>query len=148
MKALHQVCLSLLVAMSVLALIGCGVSKEEHERAVTELSRVKAELDKTVIELNNTKKDLAQAMSRNAGLEQAFSEVQAKLKSASAGAAATMSTAAQDLQAKVKNLTSENAALKQMIDKLKQDYGEIQKKLGGGVQSPAPQMPGGLPKKP
>jgi hypothetical protein len=35
----------------------------------------------------------------------------------------------------VNNMTGENADLKNMIQKLKSEYAEIQKKLGGGMES-------------
>jgi predicted nuclease with TOPRIM domain len=54
---------------------------------------------------------------------------------------------ATDLRAKVESLTGENANLKGMLDKLKAEYAEIQKKLGG-LQSPTKELPTGLPKKP
>jgi hypothetical protein len=48
----------------------------------------------------------------------------------------------------VEGLTGENANLKGMLEKLKAEYAEIQKKLGGGAQMPTQQLPAGLPKKP
>ena len=55
---------------------------------------------------------------------------------------------AQELWTMVNNLTGENADLKNMIEKLKSEYAELQKKLGGGMESSAPQLPAGLPKTP
>lgn len=129
-----------LAAVSVLMLAGCGVSKEEHEKVVNELKKTKA--------------DLAQALSKSTNLERSLGEVQAQIKSQTKGFADAMSREAQeklaaaqkqmnDLQAKVKSLTGENDKLKEMLNKLKTEYAEIQKKLGGGVELPA-----GLPKMP
>lgn len=169
MKALKRVLTFLVVTLAVLALVGCGVSKEEHEKAVSELSKTKAEL--------------AQAKTKMADMEKSLSDAQAKLKSqamqppapaakpAAVEKPAAVDTGTQDklaaaqkeaadLRAKVDSLTGENANLKGMLDKLKAEYAEIQKKLGGGVpgvQAPAakvpatpaaPQLPAGLPKKP
>ena len=169
MKALKQVLTFLVVTLAVIGLVGCGVSKEEHEKAVSELSKTKA--------------DLAQAKTKMADMDKSLSEAQAKLKSqamqppppaekpAEAEKPAAVDTGTQDklaaaqkeaadLRAKVDSLTGENASLKGMLDKLKAEYADIQKKLGGGVpgvQTPAPQLPAspaapqlpaGLPKKP
>jgi septal ring factor EnvC (AmiA/AmiB activator) len=170
MKAVRRVLTFFFVALAVIALVGCGVSKEEHEKAVSELSKTKAEL--------------AQASTKMADMEKSLSDAQAKLKSqamqpspppvekpAAAEKPAAVDTGMQDklaaaqkeasdLRAKVDSLTGENASLKGMLDKLKTEYAEIQKKLGGGVpgvQTPspqvpatpaAPQVPAGLPKKP
>jgi uncharacterized protein (DUF3084 family) len=159
MKALTQVLTWFFVALAVMALVGCGVSKEDYEKTVSELSKTKA--------------DLAQAKTKIAEVEKSLSEAQAKLKSqamqpapaerpAAVEKPAAVDTGTQDklaaaqkeaadLRAKVDSLTGENANLKGMLDKLKAEYAEIQKKLGGGVpgvQTPAPQVPAGLPKKP
>jgi predicted nuclease with TOPRIM domain len=156
MKALKGVLTFFCVTLAVIALVGCGVSKEEHE--------------KTVSELNKTKADLAQARTKMADVEKSLSEAQAQLKSqaktpspaespAVAEKPGTVDTGMQDklaaaqketsdLRAKVESLTGENANLKGMLDKLKAEYVDIQKKLGGGVQTPTPQLPTGLPKKP
>jgi len=158
MKAFQHLFLSILVAASVLALSGCGVSEEQHGKAVTELGRVKAELDKTMAELKKTEADLAQAVSKNAALEKSLGEAQAQIRSESKGSAAAISSAAQDklaasqkqvsdLQAQVKSLSRENSNLKILLEKLQAEYAEIQKKLGGGVQLPTQQLPAGLPKK-
>src|SRR5512136_2052955 len=169
MKTLTRMLTFFFVTLAVIALVGCGVSKEEHEKAVSELNKTKAEL--------------AQANAKVAEMEKSLTEAQAKLKSqamqppppaakptavekpaaADTGMhdklAASQKEAA-DLRAKVDSLTGENANLKGMLDKLKAEYAEIQKKLGGGVpgvQTPAPrvpaapavpQVPAGLPKKP
>jgi prefoldin subunit 5 len=150
MNASNKVLMSILVTFGIIALVGCGVSKEEHEKAVSELNKTKAEL--------------AQAKTKMADMEKSLSEAQAQLKSqaekpAVAEKPGTVDTGVQDklaaaqkeaadLRAKVKSLTGENANLKGMLDKLKAEYAEIQKKLGGGVQTPTQQLPAGLPKKP
>ena len=43
------------VALAVIVLVGCGVSKEEHEKALSELSK--------------TKEELAQAKTKMGGME-------------------------------------------------------------------------------
>ena len=157
MKALKRALTFLFVTLAIIALVGCGVSKEEHEKAVSELGKTKAEL--------------AQAKTKMADMEKSLSEAQAQLKSQAmqpppaaekaavaekTGAAdtgtqdklAAAQKEATDLRAKVDSLTGENANLKDMLDKLKAEYAEIQKKLGAGVQAPTQQLPAGLPKTP
>ena len=156
MKALRQMLTCFFVALAVMALVGCGVSKEDYEKTVSELSKTKA--------------DLAQANTKIAEMEKSLSEAQAQLKSqpkepspaeksAAVEKPAAVDTGMQDklaaaqkeatdLRAKVDSLTGENANLKGMLEKLKAEYAEIRKKLGGGVQAPTQQLPAGLPKKP
>jgi prefoldin subunit 5 len=150
MNATKKALMSILVTLGIIALVGCGVSKEEHEKAVSELNKTKAEL--------------AQAKTKMADMEKSLSEAQAQLKSQAEKAAVAEKPAAvdtgtedklaaaqkeaTDLRAKVESLTGENANLKGMLDKLKAEYAQIQKKLGGGVQAPTQQLPAGLPKKP
>ncbi len=66
MKALTRVLTFFFVALAVIAMVGCGVSKEDHEKTVSELSKTKA--------------DLAQAKTKIAELEKALSEAQAQRK--------------------------------------------------------------------
>lgn len=156
MKVLTRVLTFVFVASAVIALAGCGASKEDYDKAVSELSKTKAEL--------------AQATTKMAEMEKSLSEAQAKLKSqamqptpaekpAAVEQPAAVDTGMQnnlaaaqkeaaDLRAKVDSLTGENADLKGMLEKLKAEYAEIQKKLGGAVPAPTQQVPAGLPKKP
>ena len=156
MKALTRMLTFFFVTLAVIALVGCGVSKEDYE--------------KTVSELTKTKTDLAQAKTKIAEIEKSLSEAQAQLKSqpkepspAEMPAAVEKPAAgdtgmqdklaaaqkeATDLRAKVESLTGENANLQSMLEKLKAEYAEIQKKLGGGVPAPTQQLPAGLPTKP
>ena len=127
MKAFKQVLMSVSVTLVIVALVGCGVSEEEHEKTLAELDKVKAEL--------------AQANAKIAEMEKsevADTGMQDKLAAAQ--------KAANNLRAKVKSLTGENANLQNMLKKLKAQYAEIQKKLEG-LQSPIKELPAVLPKK-
>ena len=142
MNTSKKVLMSILVTLGIIALVGCGVSKQDYEKAVSELNKTKAEL--------------AQATTKIADMEKALNEAQAQLKSQPGkpspaekpavaekpGTVASQKEGA-DCQAKVDSLTKENASLKALIDKLKAEYAELQKKLGGATQ----QLPSGLPKK-
>jgi predicted nucleic acid-binding Zn-ribbon protein len=156
MNASNKVLMSILVTFAIIALAGCGVSKEEHEKAVSELNKTKAELAQAETKMADMAKSLNEA---RAQLKRQAKESSPAEKPAAAEKPGTVDTGMQDklaaaqkeatdLRAKVESLTGENANLKGMLDKLKAEYAEIQKKLGGGVQTPTPQIPGGLPKKP
>ena len=141
MNASNKVLMLILVTFGIIALVGCGGSKQDYEKAVSEL--------------NKTKADLAQANAKMADMEKSLNEAQAKLKSqaekpspaekpAVAGKPGTVASQKEtaDCQAKVDSLTKENSSLKAMLDKLKAEYAALQKKLGGATQ----QLPSGLPK--
>ena len=150
MNASKKVLMSILVTFGIIALISCGVSKEDHE--------------KTVSELNKTKAELAQANTKMADMEKSLNEAQAQLKSQAGKPSpaekpavaekpgkvdtgtqdklAASQKEATDCRAKVETLTKENSNLKALLDKLKAEMAEVQKKLGGATQ----QLPSGLPK--
>ncbi|MCI0422370.1 MAG: hypothetical protein L0312_24635, partial [Acidobacteria bacterium] len=69
MKALTRMLTFSFVALAVIAMVGCGVSKDDY--------------DKTVSELSKTKADLAQAKTKIAELEKSLSEAQAQQKALS-----------------------------------------------------------------
>jgi lipid-binding SYLF domain-containing protein len=69
MKTLARLVPFSFVAFAVIAMVGCGVSKDDH--------------DKTVAELSKTKADLAQAQTKIADLEKALNDAQAQQKAAS-----------------------------------------------------------------
>jgi hypothetical protein len=118
MKALKHFSMLVAAMVAVVALVGCGVSKEEHEKAVSELSKTKAEL--------------AQAKTKMADMQKSVGEAQAQLKSqAKAPSPAEQPAVAEkpgmvdtgmqdkiaaaqketsDLRAKVESLTGENAS--------------------------------------
>lgn len=137
MKASNKVLMLILVTFGILALVSCGGSKGDYEKVVSELNKAKA--------------DLAQANTKIADMEKALNEAQAQLKSQAEkpspavaekpGAVASQKETA-DCQAKVDSLTKENSSLKAMLDKLKAEFAELQKKLGGTT----PKLPSGLPK--
>ena len=156
MNASKKVLMSILVTLGIIALVSCGGSKGDYEKAVSELNKTKAEL--------------AQANTKMADMEKSLNEAQAQLKSQAGkplpaekpavaakpgavdtgtqGKLAASQKEATDCRAKVETLTKENTNLKAILEKLKAEYAEIQKKLGGGLQTPTPQLPAGLPKKP
>jgi len=136
-----KVLMSILVTLGIIALVSCGGSKGDYEKAISELDKTKAEL--------------AQANAKMADMEKSLNEAQAQLKSQAGkpsqaekpageekpGTVASQKEAA-DCRAKVDSLTKENSSLKAMLDKLKAEYAALQKKLGGATQ----QLPSGLPK--
>jgi predicted RNase H-like nuclease (RuvC/YqgF family) len=136
MNASKKVLMSILVTLGIIALVSCGGSKGDYEKAISELNKTKAEL--------------AQANAKMADMEKSLNEAQAQLKSQAGkpsqaekpAVAAASQKEATDCGAKVESLTKENANLKAIIDKLKAEYAALQKKLGGATQ----QLPSGLPK--
>jgi chaperonin cofactor prefoldin len=143
MKKFGQVLACVFVVVALIALVGCGVSKEDHEKVVSELNKTKADLDKSTAELNKAKADLTQANSKAAALEKSLNEA----KGQSEEKVAAAQKQAGDLQAKVDSLTKENADLESTLDKLKAQLAELQKKVGG-AQAPAKNLPAVPAKKP
>jgi predicted RNase H-like nuclease (RuvC/YqgF family) len=137
MKTSNKVLMFILVTFGMFALVSCGGGKGDY--------------DKAVAELNKTKADLAQANAKIADMEKALNAAQAQPKGqpekpAPAVAEKPGTAASQkemtDCQAKVDTLTKENNSLKAMLDKLKAELAELQKKVGGATQK----LPSGLPK--
>jgi len=56
MKALKRALTFLFVTFAIIALVGCGVSKEEHEKAVSELGKTKAELAQAKTKMTDMEK--------------------------------------------------------------------------------------------
>jgi chromosome segregation ATPase len=156
MKALKRVLTLFFVTLAVIALVGCGASKEDYEKAVSELTKTKADLAQAKTKMAEMEKSLSEALAqlKSQPKEPAPAENPAAVEKAAAGDTgmqeklAAAQKEATDLRAKVDSLTGENANLQSMLEKLKAEYAEIQKKLEGGVQAPTQQLPAGLPKKP
>jgi len=156
MNTSKKVLMPIIVALGIIAMVGCGVSKEDHEKAVSELSKTKAELDQAKTKMADMEKSLVEAQAQLKGQAKKPSPTetppaQKQPETVDTGMQDKLAAAqkeAADLRAKVESLTGENANLKGMLDKLKAQYAEIQKKLGGGAQMPTPQLPAGLPKRP
>jgi predicted RNase H-like nuclease (RuvC/YqgF family) len=115
-------------------LVGCGVSKEDYEKAVSELNKTKAELAQLK----------SQAGKPSPAEKPAVAEKPGTVDTGTQDKLAASQKETTECRAKVDSLTKENSSLKAMLDKLKAEYAELQKKLGGATQ----QLPSGLPKKP
>ncbi len=92
-----------LAILSVLAIYGCGVNKDEHEKTVAELQQTKVELDQAKAKLAEIDKAMESSNIDTKILE--------KLRSAQQKAG--------ELSAKVKDLTVENEQLKKELAKMK-----------------------------
>jgi len=143
MKKFGQGLTCVFVVVALIALVGCGVSKEDHEKVVSDLNKTKADLDKSKADLSKAQADLAQANSKAAALEKSLNE--AKGQSEEKVAAAQKQTG--DLQAKVDTLSKEKTDLEGMLEKLKTQLADLQKKAGG-AQAPAKKVPPLPAKKP
>ena len=152
MNASKKVMMAILVTLGIIALVGCGVSKGDYEKMASELSKAKEELTQANTKLADMEKSLNEAQAQLKGQAEKPSPAE---KPAVAEKPGAVDTGAQDklaasqkesteCRAKVESLTKENANLKALLDKLKAEYAELQKKLGGSTQ----QLPAGLPKKP
>jgi peptidoglycan hydrolase CwlO-like protein len=101
------------------ALFGCGVSKDEHEKTVTELNKIKAELEQAKKKLS----EFSGTGSSDAGIAEKLRAAQEK---------------AGDLSEKLKTAALENTELKKkmgqmqsLIDQLKQKLKDLQDKAKG-----------------
>lgn len=92
-----------LAILGVLAIYGCGVNKDEHEKTVAELQQTKVELDQAKAKLAEIDKAMESSNIDTKILE--------KLRSAQQKAG--------ELSAKVKDLTVENEQLKKELAKMK-----------------------------
>ena len=127
MNASNRVLMLIFVTLGIIALVGCGGSKQDYEKAVSELNKTKAEL--------------AQANTKIADLEKSLNEAQAQLKGQAGKAAPATGTQVaasqketEECRAKVDSLTKENSNLKALLDKLKAEVAELKNKLGGATQ--------------
>lgn len=134
MNASNKVLMLILVTLGIIALVGCGVSKEDYEKAVSELNKTKAELAQLK----------SQAGKPSPAEKPAVAEKPGTVDTGTQDKLAASQKETTECRAKVDSLTKENSSLKAMLDKLKAEYAELQKKLGGATQ----QLPSGLPKKP
>jgi len=126
MRTIHRISYILFVIFIAFALSGCGVSKDEHEKTVTELQKTKAELEKANAKI--AKLELEKANAKIAKLEKAL----AGTPKIDAGITDKLRSARQkaiDLGAKVKNLTAENSVLNKNLEKLKAMFADLQKKI-------------------
>jgi len=125
MRTIHRISYILFVIFIAFALSGCGVSKDEHEKTVTELQKTKAELEKANAKIAKLEKTLAGTPKIDTGITDKLRSAQQK---------------AIDLGAKVKSLTAENSVLNRNLEKLKAMFADLQKKLpslqGRGEGSP------------
>jgi chromosome segregation ATPase len=143
MKKFGQVLTCVFVVFALVALVGCGVSKEDHEKVVSDLNKVKADLERSAAELKKANADLAQANTKAAALEKTLNKVNRESEEKVAAAQKQCG----DVQAKVDSVTKENAELKGMLDKLKAQLADLQKKAGG-AQVPGKSQPAVPAKKP
>ena len=115
MKVIRCILILMVLTGLTIVMIGCGVSEDEHQKVVTELSETKAQLDA--------------ANSKIAQLEKSVKKLE------KVGTPVAMDTGIKEklaaAQEKVKSLTNENSNLKGMLEKLKQQLAQLQSKLKG-----------------
>lgn len=110
----------------VFTLIGCGVSKDEHEKTVAELAKTKAELEKANLKIAEMEKSVLNIPKINTA------DIQGQLQAAE--------KKARELSATVKSLTLENNALTDQMSKLKGTISDLEKKIQA-FQQPSKDLP-------
>jgi chromosome segregation ATPase len=138
MKACKTLLMLLAVLAATVALIGCGVNKDEHEKAVSELNTTKAALEQAnakIARLETSLKEAPAAMEKPTAID---SGMQEKLASAQQEAS--------DLRGKVASLTNENSRLQGQLENLKAQLSDLQKKFEG-LQSPSKEVPSDILKR-
>ncbi len=110
MSYLKKVPAMLVVLFFAFALTGCGVSKEEHEKIVEELNKVKAEL----AEAKKKIAELSGGGGISAGLTDKLREAQAK---------------ANELREKLEIVTGEKSELMEKLGNMQAEFDELMEKL-------------------
>jgi len=84
MKFLND--LMVLIGLMVIAfvLVGCGISKDEHEKIASELYKTKIEIDKTKTELTKTQKEFANTKTELHKIKAELDKTKMELKQANA----------------------------------------------------------------
>lgn len=129
MKALKQVLTLMALTIAAVALLGCGVTKEEHEKTVSELNEARAELEQANAKIAELEKSMNEAGIRRPGLMGRLGDTGAQEKLA----AAQQEVAS--LRARVQSLTSENSRLQGLLESARSQLSDFQAKLEG-FQSP------------
>jgi chromosome segregation ATPase len=133
MKTLRCMLMLMAVTGLMIALVGCGVSEDEHQKVVSDLSETKAQLDKANTKIAQLEKSLLAAKG------EAKSVVEKPEKVASPtdvdkglqGKLAAAQEEATNLKSKVASLTKENISLKGLLEKLKEKLAQLESKLKG-----------------
>jgi lipid-binding SYLF domain-containing protein len=80
MKVLMRMATFSFVAVAVIAMGGCGVSKEDHEKVVSELSKTKADLDQAKTKIAELEKALSEAQAQQKALSEALAQAKSQPK--------------------------------------------------------------------
>ena len=133
MRTCENMMMLVLGMLVVFGLSGCGVSKDDHEKVVSELAQTKSELAQAKAKIAEMEKSVSKAVDQFKGVSNAPEMLQKKLAASEKEAA--------DLRAKVEGLTGENSRLKELMEKMKAQFEDLQKKFGA-IQSPSTGVPG------
>jgi septal ring factor EnvC (AmiA/AmiB activator) len=118
MKALQQALTLLLVKIAIFGLAGCGISKDEHEKVVSQLEQANAQLAKVSAELE-------QANAKIAKMEESQTDDVAGLKIA----LKKHKRARKLLRASLANSQRETTILRQQLDELTQSLIKVSTEL-------------------
>ena len=114
MKTVQKLLAPMALAGFLIALVGCGVNKDEHQQVVTELTETKALLDKANDRIAQLEKSLmaAQAQAKTSAKESVKVETPTNTDPEMQAKLAAAQQDATNLRAKVESLTNENSNLK------------------------------------
>lgn len=114
MRKLKRFLIYAVIGMTVFSLIGCGISKEEHEKTVSELNETKALLEKANARIAEMEKSIL-------NIPKIDPDLKAKLQAAEQRVG--------DLGNQVKKFTLENENLKDQISKYTATISDLENKL-------------------
>jgi hypothetical protein len=95
MKALTRMLTFSFVALAVIAMGGCGVSKDDYDKIAAELSKTKADLAQAKTKIADLEKSLSEAQAQQKALSEAQAQAKRQPSPAKKPAAAAVSASAQ-----------------------------------------------------
>lgn len=143
MKKAKQCLFVGLILLIAIAFLGCGVSKEEHEKTVADLNQAKgkiAEFETALKQAQAKPKAEVKAPAAEAKPAEAAEKPSAPADSGLEEKLAAAGKEAADLKEKLAGLTNENSSLKELIEKLKGQLAGLREKIPG-IQTPAKELP-------
>ncbi len=130
MKIITKSVVLVISGLALLSLIGCGVSKEDHAKVVSELETTKAALQKAQAKIDEQQKSILAIPKIDPGLEEKLKAAQQKIGDLTA-TFERLTSENGDLVAKLKGITLENGDLTAKLKGLVMENGDLSTKLKG-----------------
>ena len=127
MRALKIILILMAMAGLMMALNGCGISEDEHQKVVSELNQTKSLLDKANAKIAQLEKSVTATQDQGKTGVKMPEGVDSGLKEK----LATAQEEANNLRSKVESLTKANIDLKGLLEQLKEKLAQIESKLKG-----------------